>query len=60
MKQLNNWVMGLATTIMAIGGLFIASNSGSGLAYYAGLVFFLFAVLFIFYLIRLSFNREND
>ena len=60
MKHLNNWVMGLATTIMAIGGLFIASKTGSGLAYYAGLVFFLFAVLFIFYLIRLSFNRGKD
>lgn len=57
MKQLGNWIMGAATAGMAIGGLFVASNSGDGIPYYGGLLFFVFAVLFVFHLIRVSFEH---
>ncbi len=58
MKQLGNWIMGATTAVMAVGGLFVAANSGHGVAYYGGLLFFLFAVFFVFHLIRVSFDHE--
>ena len=51
MKQVGNWIMGAATAIMAVGGLFVAANAGHGVSYYGGLLFFVFAVLFVFHLI---------
>lgn len=56
MKQLGNLIMGAMTAVMAIGGLFVAANAGHGVPYYGGLFFFLFAVLFVFHLIRVSFD----
>tara|TARA_Y100000588_G_scaffold90211_2_gene97005 strand:+ start:667 stop:846 length:180 start_codon:yes stop_codon:yes gene_type:complete len=58
MKQLGNWIMGAVTAIMAVGGLFVAANAGYGVAYYGGLLFFLFAVLFVFHLIRVSSDQD--
>jgi uncharacterized membrane protein len=37
---------------MSIGGLFVASNAGFGVAYYGGLLFFVFAVLFVMFLVK--------
>ena len=54
MKQVGNWIMGAATAIMAVGGLFVAANAGHGVSYYGGLLFFVFAVLFVFHIIRVS------
>ena len=48
--------MGAVTAVMAIGGLFVAANAGHGVPYYGGLFFFLFAILFVFHLIRVSFD----
>ena len=56
MKQLGNLIMGAVTAVMAIGGLFVAANAGYGVPYYGGLLFFLFSVLFVFHLIRVSFD----
>jgi len=58
MKQLGNWIMGAVTAIMAVGGLFVAANAGHGVAYYGGLFFFLFAVLFVFHLIRVTSDKN--
>ena len=40
------------TGVMSVGGLFVASNAGFGVAYYGGLLFFVFAVLFVMYLVK--------
>ncbi|MGB0575045.1 MAG: hypothetical protein ACPGPC_02650 [Alphaproteobacteria bacterium] len=59
MKQLGNWIMGAVTAVMAVGGLFVAANSGHGVPYYGGLLFFAFAIFFVFHLIRVSFDHDS-
>lgn len=54
MNHLGNWIMGAASAIMAVGALFVASTAGSGVAYYGGLAFFVFAVLLTFLFIKIS------
>ena len=54
MNNVGNWVMGAASAIMAVGGLFVAATAGSGVAYYGGLGFFVFAVLLTFMFIKVS------
>lgn len=39
---------------MAVGGLFVAAHVGYGPAYYGGLLYFVFAVFFVFMLIKVS------
>src|SRR5258708_27550920 len=45
--------------IMGIAGLFVAQRAGHGVPYYGGLTFFVFAVLFIFLVIKHSFDRAE-
>jgi len=59
MGNLGNWILGAATAIMAVGGLFVAARAGAGVAYYGGLLFFLFGTGFIFYLIKVTFDHEG-
>lgn len=54
MNHFGNWVMGAASAIMAVGGLFVAANSSGGVGYYGGLGFFVFAVLLTFLFIKIS------
>ena len=54
MNHVGNWVMGGCTAVLAVGGLFVASTAGSGVAYYGGLGFFVFAVLMVFLFIKVS------
>ena len=59
MNQLGNWIMGAVTTAMGVGGLFVAANSGHGVPYYGGLLFFLFAMILVFNFIRVSFDHAE-
>ncbi len=59
MSNVGSWVMGAVTAVMAVAGLFVAARAGAGVAYYGGLVFFVFANGFIFYLIKASFDLEE-
>ena len=54
MNNVSNWVMGAVTALLAVGGLFVASTAGEGVAYYGGLLFFVFAVLMVFMFIKIS------
>jgi len=45
--------------IMGIAGLFVAERAGHGVAYYGGLTFFVFAMLFIFLVIKHTFDRAE-
>lgn len=56
---MRNWVLGSVTSVMALGGLFVASHVGYGVAYYGGLLYFAFAVLFVFLLIKVSFDEAG-
>lgn len=58
MDYVGNWILGAATGVMAVGGLFVAARAGQGLPYYGGLLFAAFAVLFILLLIKTSFDRH--
>ena len=57
---MTNWLLGTATTVMAVGGLFVASRAGHGVGYYGGLAFFLFAVLFVMLLIKTSYELGKE
>lgn len=59
MGQVANWVLGGAAGIMSLGGLFVASRAGQGVGYWGGLAMFAFCVLFIFYLVKTGFDREE-
>ncbi len=54
MNHVSNWVMGGITALLAVGGLFVAATAGQGIAYYGGLLFFVFATLLVFMFIKVS------
>ena len=45
--------------LMGLVGLFVAAHAGHGAPYYGGLVFFIFAVLFIFLMIKHAFDKSE-
>jgi hypothetical protein len=48
-----------AVAIMGLVALFIAAHAGHGIAYYGGLTFFAFAVLFIFLMIKRGYDQAQ-
>lgn len=60
MNNFSNWIMGFCCAIMAVAGLFVAARAGVGVAYWGGLGFFAFAVLFVFMLIKVSFDHQRE
>ena len=42
---------------MGVAGLFVASHAGHGVAYYGGLLFFVFAILFVMLLVKAGFDE---
>lgn len=46
-----NWIVGTVLTLAGLLGLFMASRAADGAIYTFGLLLFIFAVLFDFYLI---------
>ncbi len=55
----NTAVLCGAVAIMGIVGLFVAARAGHGVPYYGGISFFVFAVLFVFLVIKHSFDRAE-
>lgn len=60
MENFSNWILGFASIVMGIAGLFVAARAGEGLGYYGGLAMFVFAVAFVFILIRTSLDHEEQ
>lgn len=60
MENFSNWILGFSTILMGIGGLFVAARAGVGLGYIGGLGIFVFAVLFVFYLIRTTMDHKEQ
>lgn len=58
MNHVENWIFGALTAAMGIGGLFVAAREGHGLAYYGGLAFAAFAVLFVMLLVKASYDKN--
>lgn len=57
---MGNWVLGSMTAVMGLGGLFVSAHAGFGLAYYGGLLFFLFSMLCIFMLIKFGYDEAGE
>lgn len=55
--NLGRWVIGFLAAICGLGALAIASGAEDNIMYYTGLLFFIAAVLFIFGLIKHSFDE---
>ena len=45
--------------VMGLAALFVAARAGHGMPYYGGLTFFVFAVLFIFLMIKRGYDRAE-
>lgn len=60
MDNFSNWVLGFSAAVMGLGGLFVAARAGEGLGYFGGLAMFVFAVGFVFFLIRTSMDHEEQ
>lgn len=60
MENFSNWILGFASIVMGLGGLFVAARAGEGLGYYGGLAMFVFAIGFVFFLIRTSLDHEEQ
>jgi hypothetical protein len=54
-----NYVLSGAVAVMGLVGLFVAARAGHGMTYYGGLTFFAFAVLFVFLMIKRSFDKAE-
>jgi len=53
------WATGVLWALAAAGGLVLAARTGSGLFYYLGLIVFVFCVLAVFNLLRISYDRAE-
>lgn len=60
MENFSNWILGFSSIVMGLGGLFVAARAGEGLGYYGGLAMFVFAIGFVFFLIRTSLDHEEQ
>lgn len=60
MENFSNWVLGFSAAVMGLGGLFVAARASEGLGYYGGLAMFVFAVGFVFFLIRTTMDHEEQ
>ncbi len=59
MNHMGNWIMGAVTAILGVCGLFVAATAGQGVAYYGGLMFSVFAVLLVFYFIKITYDHAG-
>ena len=59
MKNIGTWIMGAVTTVMGLAALFVAARAGHGIGEYAGVGLFVFCVLFVFLLMKTSFDHEE-
>ena len=53
------YVFAAVTSLMGLVGLFVAARAGHGAPYYGGLTFFVFAVLFVFLMIKHAYDKAE-
>jgi hypothetical protein len=59
MGNAGTWIWSGLVALMGLAGLFVAARGEHGVPYWGGLVFFVFAVLFIFYMIKRGFDHAE-
>ena len=57
-----NWVLGGIAGVLGMGGLFVSARSGvhAPVGYWGGLVFFVIALLIVFYLVKLALDEAEQ
>lgn len=58
--EITNWLLGAVSVALGTGALFAAAQTGHGVGYYVGLAMFAFCVLFVFILIKTSFDTNDQ
>jgi hypothetical protein len=61
MEGTGKWIWGGLVALFGVIGLFVSARAGAeeAVAYYGGLAFFIFAVLFILLLMKKGFDHEE-
>jgi hypothetical protein len=59
MEDTARWIWSGFTGLMAILGLFVAAGATNPVGYWGGIGFFVFAVLFILYQVKLAFDHAE-
>ncbi|MEX0809137.1 MAG: hypothetical protein WD044_10460 [Dongiaceae bacterium] len=59
MGDVSKWIWCGCVGLMGIAGLFVAARGGASVAYWGGLAFFAFAILFIFLMIKRGFDEAG-
>ena len=54
-----SFVFAGVTSLMGLVGLFVAARAGHGAPYYGGLTFFVFAVLFVFLMVKHAYDKAE-
>ncbi len=60
MRDIGNWIMGVFAGLFGLAGLVLASRATDATAYWFGLAFFAFAVLFIMSLVARATRGGGD
>ncbi|MCU0837433.1 MAG: hypothetical protein MUE49_01765 [Rhodospirillales bacterium] len=58
-RNLSRWIIGFVAGVCALGALFMAAGAEERIMHYTAIVFFIAAVLFLFGLIKQSFDEAQ-
>jgi hypothetical protein len=58
MNNVDNWILGLASSVLGTAGLFVSAKMGHGIGYYGGIIIFLLAAMFVLYLIKTAYDHD--
>lgn len=59
MGDISKWVVGAAISLLALVGLIVAARAHDATMYWVGLAIFAFAVLFVFHMVKRSFDQAE-
>jgi hypothetical protein len=59
MGDIGNWIVGAAMAVLALIGLIVSARAHDTTMYWVGLVVFAFGVLFIFHMVKRSFDQAE-
>lgn len=58
MKNVDNWILGVAAAVLGTAGLFVSARMGHGIGYFGGIAIFILAACFVLYLIKTAYEHE--
>jgi hypothetical protein len=60
MGDIGKWIVGAAVAVLALIGLVVAAKAHDTTMYWVGLAIFVFAILFIFNMVKRSFDTAEQ